>query len=164
MALLGVILTSQLHTHPLLSDGSALTKNDVNSALSDQKADLLLPMQMLVVHYDHITMGHVYAFTVKIFDPKTNPDRDIGQFYGGIPGVKINATVYDKYGGIYQKFSGITDDKGSYSGSMLMPVIPVQQKEFYTVFNASKQGYAPQSSVLPFVEFHPQVSGNSTGH
>lgn len=114
----------------------------------------LLPMQMLVVQPSHITMGYVYAFTVKIFNPKLNPDKNILQAFGGIDGVSINATIHDKYGKIYQKFSGTTDNSGTYSGSILMPIIPVQQKEFYTIFNASKQGYLSQSTVLPFVEFH----------
>ncbi len=128
--------------------------NDYSSKASSPESPLS-PMQMLVAHSQHIAMGYVYSFTVRVFDPKLNPDKNILQNHGQIPNVNVNATIFEKNGQVYKRFSGITDKQGTYSESIFIPITSDPQKEFYTVFKASKQGYVSQSAILPFVAFHP---------
>jgi len=52
-----------------------------------------LPMLMLTTHNGQVYMAYTYNFVVKIFDPKSNPQKIFDQFFGGISDVNIIATI-----------------------------------------------------------------------
>ena len=114
----------------------------------------MLPMMMLYTQSDHVIMGYPYNLAVKIFDPKTNPQKTFDQFNGGIPDVNIIGTIISN-DHVFTSFSGMTDSKGLYQYQLQTAYNQGWQQTFNVMINASKNGYMPQSTTMSFVTLYP---------
>ncbi|MGC1708963.1 MAG: hypothetical protein WA799_04080 [Nitrosotalea sp.] len=113
-----------------------------------------LPMLMLYTQSQQVTMGYPYNLAVKIFDPKTNPQKIFDQFNGGIPNVNIIGTIASN-NQVFTSFSGKTDSQGLYQYQLQTPYYQGWQQTFNVMINASKSGYMPQSVPTSFVTTYP---------
>lgn len=138
---------------------TTIPKQDIFNTIAPQQTPVL-PMLMLTTHNDHVYMAYTYNFVVKIFDPKSNPQKIFDQFNGGISGVNIIATILDPDNKIIGQSSGKTDSKGSYQDGINIPYTQYQQEQVQVKINATKNGYATQFATLPLVLIHPN-SGSS---
>lgn len=118
-----------------------------------------LPMLVLYAQSQQVTMGYPYNLAVKIFDPKTNPDKAFDQFYGGISGATINGTILDQNNQKLSSFSGLTDKNGLYQYQVLAPYYKGWMQTFKVILNATKSGYAPQSLTFSFLTLYPNQGG-----
>ena len=114
-----------------------------------------LPMLMLTTHNDKVYMTYTYNFVVKIFDPKSNPQKIFDQFYGGISDVNIITTILEPNNKIIGQSIGKTDSKGIYQDGIGIPYTQYSQEQVQVMINATKKGYATQLATLPLLLIHP---------
>ena len=114
-----------------------------------------LPMLMLTTHNGQVYMAYTYNFVVKIFDPKSNPQKIFDQFFGGISDVNIIATILDPNNKIIGQSIGKTDSKGIYQDGIGIPYTQYSQEQVQVMINATKKGYTTQISTLPLLLIHP---------
>lgn len=119
-----------------------------------------LPMLMLTTHNGQVYMAYTYNFVVKIFDPKSNPQKIFDQFFGGISDVNIITTILDPDNKIIGQSIGKTDSKGIYQDQIGIPYTQYSQEQVNVIINATKKGYATQIATLPLLLIHPN-SGSS---
>ena len=115
----------------------------------------VLPMLMLTTHNGQVYMAYTYNFAVKIFDPKSNPQKIFDQFFGGISDVNIIATIIDPNNKIIGQSIGKTDSKGIYQDGITMPYTEYSQEQVQVMINATKIGYTTQTTTLPLLLIHP---------
>ncbi len=125
-----------------------------SNKISTTNQILTLPMLMLYTQSDHVTMGYPYNLAVKVFDPKTNPQKIFDQFNGGIPNVNINGTIVSNNQAV-TSFSGTTDSQGLYQYQLQTSYYQGWQQTFNVMINASKNGYASQFATMSFVTVYP---------
>jgi hypothetical protein len=145
----------------LLNEGSNQPTGTVSNQPSTTNQTPTLPMLMLSAQSDHVTMGYLYSLAVKIFDPKTNPDKTFDQFYGGISDVNINGNILDESNHIFASFSGKTDSKGLYQYQVQAPYYQGMQQIFKVIVNATKKGYTPQVTTMSFVTLYPTAQSGA---
>ncbi|HET6458653.1 MAG TPA: fibronectin type III domain-containing protein [Nitrosopumilaceae archaeon] len=121
----------------------------------------MLPMLMLTSNYDRVYMKYPYNFVVKIFDPKTNPDKNIDQFNGGISNVDITANILDQNSHLFAQLAGKTDNKGIYQDGVLIPYSDYKTEQMKVIVNATKKGYIAQSATMFFVILHNDLGGST---
>jgi hypothetical protein len=120
-------------------------KNSLTSTVS------ALPMLMLTSNSDRVYMKYDYKVMIKIFDPKSNPQKIFDQFIGGIPDVNITVAITDPDNNIIGQSSGKTDSKGIYQDKITIPYMPHSQVQTKIMINATKNGYVAQQSTLPLL-------------
>lgn len=81
------------------------------------KKDLLL----LVKQVDRVEWKSPYKFTIRTFDPKSNPLSDFYSTSGYVEGVHLSITVTNSAGDIIKTSNGITQKFGYYEDSMIIP-------------------------------------------
>ena len=118
-----------------------------SSSQSKQVPDL--PMMMLTSGNDQAYMASTYKLVVKIFDPKSNPQKIFDQYYGGIPDVSITVTFIEPDNKTLVQSIGKTDSKGIYQDEVIMPQTQYSQEQVKVLINATKKGYVTQQTTLP---------------
>jgi hypothetical protein len=95
---------------------------------------------MIVSNWPFVVQGHVYGFQLRTFDKdmitKTVPLEEFKLNEAMLQGVSINATLYDSQNDTLYKFSGITNQFGWFSGSVMMENEPSNQV-YHVVFTAA---------------------------
>ncbi len=95
---------------------------------------------LLVSNWPFVVQGYPYSFTVKTLDEnqitKTTPLTEWEQDQGELQGVQVNAILFNSQGQTLYKWSGLTNQFGWYSGSVLMQNYPVDQN-YYVKFTAT---------------------------
>lgn len=145
----------------LLNEGTnqASTTSNQPTSVAPNKVQML-PMLMLYAQSDEVYMGYPYDLAVKIFDPKTNPQKIFDQSLGGIPGVTINGTILDPNNATFASFSGKTDNNGLYQYQVQTTYYKGWQEIFKVLVNATKSGYAQQFATMSFVTLYPNQGGS----
>ena len=125
-----------------------------SSSLPQQVPDL--PMMMLTSGNNQAYMAHTYKLVVKVFYPKTNPQKIFDQFYGGIPEVNITVTFIEPDNKVLVQTIGKTDSKGIYIDEVIMPHTQYSQEQVKVIIKANKKGYITQQTTLPvlLVRYH----------
>ncbi len=106
--------TSQRMTLSLMF---AKSESDAQQTKVKEKQDVLL----LVKHFNRVQWKNLYKFTVKTFDPKSNPLSNFDQASGYIAGVGITAKVTDPLGNIIKISNGTTTEFGYYEDRLIIP-------------------------------------------
>ncbi|MDR3782672.1 MAG: hypothetical protein P4K92_05120 [Candidatus Nitrosotalea sp.] len=127
-----------------------IPKQNIPSTVATQQVPSI-PMLMLTSNNNRAYMAFTYNLSVRIFDPKSNPDKIFDQFYGGIPDVNITATVVDLNNKIIGQSIGKTDSSGFYQIGIIMPYTQSTQEQVQLMINATKNGYATQQVTLPIL-------------
>lgn len=126
---------------------ATVSKQPVTTPVAKQPSGL--PMLMLTTNNNKAYMAYTYNFVIKIFDPKSNPQKIFDQFYGGISDVNIIVTISSQDNKIIGQSIGKTDSKGIYQDGIIIPYRPYQQEQVQVTVNATKNGYSTQSSIFP---------------
>ncbi|HEV2193804.1 MAG TPA: hypothetical protein VGR54_09330 [Nitrosopumilaceae archaeon] len=121
----------------------------------------MLPMLMLTSQSNQVYMRYPYNLAVKIFDPKTNPDKNFDQFEGGISDVSITATILDQNNHLFAQLVGKTDSKGIYQDGVVMPYSDYTTQQMKVMVNATKKGYIAQSATMFFAIFYNDIGGTN---
>lgn len=58
-----------------------------------------------------------YTLTIRVYDPKMNPNADIQRQAGYLEGVLVNVEMFDPLGNVFKTLSGETDSKGYFTFS-----------------------------------------------
>lgn len=86
-------------------------------SVESPKKDLLL----LVKQVDRVEWKSPYKFTIRTFDPKSNPLSDFYSMSGYVDGVQLSVTVTNSAGDIIKTSNGVTQKFGYYEDSMIIP-------------------------------------------
>jgi len=107
-----------------------------------------LPMMMLTSGNNQAYMAYTYKMMVKIFDPKSNPQKIFDQFYGGIPDVDLTVTFIEPDNKTLVQSIGKTDSKGIFQDEVIMPHTQYSQEQVNVIIKATKKGYVTQQTSL----------------
>lgn len=82
-----------------------------------EKQDILL----LVRHKNAVQWMDRYDFTVRVFDPPSNPSLNFYHNFGFIEGIGVSAKITDPVGREIRTINGTTDNTGYFTGSVIIP-------------------------------------------
>ena len=81
------------------------------------KNDLLL----MVKQTERVNWKNQYQFTVRIFDPKSNPLNDFYKTDGYLDNIRITGKIQNPTGDVIKTFNGTTRNFGYYLDSLIIP-------------------------------------------
>jgi hypothetical protein len=89
----------------------------IQAPTESQKQNVLL----LVEHKNRVQWKDLYKFTVRVFDPKINPNPNFNQNTGYLSGINVDATITDPRGQVFKTVKGTIPDNGYFVGNVVIP-------------------------------------------
>lgn len=121
-----------------------------NSPSSEAQKPAQKDILLLVTQMKSVEWKSQYKFTIRAFDPESNPLSDFHSTYGYLEGVTISANITNPIGDKIKTSSGMTQKFGYYDDSVIIP--DNSRTGIYTLnVTASGKDYKTTSKEFTFV-------------